>query len=128
MAFADDRGAEREDRPVGRNHANLGEQIDAERASDGEKYLREPEGKRRPEVAAELKLVPDRQHERHLVGGRGIEQRRNDQPERGLRERCCPEHGARLGAQQLDEQGNRKHRRDDPLPWYAGKSRLKGAR
>ena len=74
----DDRAAEPEDRPIGHDHADLRQQIDAEQAAAGriEGELRQPEGERRPEIGAELEFMPDRQHDREIAGRRGNKTRR----------------------------------------------------
>jgi len=63
---ADDRSAEREHRPIGHDHANLRQQVDADQAAAGEIVgeLGEPEGERRAEIGAELEFVSDREHAR----------------------------------------------------------------
>ncbi len=79
--------AEREHRPVGGDHADLRQQIDAEQAvaGDVEGELGEPERERRPEIGAELEFVPDREHVRHVARRPGIEQRRHQRPQQRLR-------------------------------------------
>ena len=74
---ADDRASEREHRPIGHDHADLRQQVDADQAAAGEieGELGEPEGERGTEIGAELELVADREHVRHVAGRPGIEQR-----------------------------------------------------
>ena len=108
---ADDRAAEREHRPVGHHHADLRQQVDAEQAVAGGDIgaFRQPERQRRPEIGAELQLVADREHERHVAGRPGIEQRRHQRPQRRLRQRGDPHRQRRTRAQKLDKNGNVKH-------------------
>ena len=111
---ADDGAAEREHRPEGDDNANLRQKIDAGHPGQAIRDLREPERERRTEFGAELKFVPDRQHQRKLTGRRGKEQRRHKRPQQRLQHRHRPEQPARPRAQQLDEQGHRMHCVENP--------------
>ena len=109
---AHDRAPEREYGPIGRDHADLRQHIDAEHAGNSEHDLGEPERERRSKVGAELELVSDREHVRHVTGRTGIEQGGNQRPQQRLHQRRQPDGQRRARAQQFNENGDVKHQPD----------------
>ncbi len=92
MAYADDRTAEPEHRPISEDDASLRQSIKPEGPCDPEGNFTEPECERRSKVAAEHEFVPYGQQHRHFAGRRAVEQGRNERPKRCLRQRNRPEH------------------------------------
>ena len=78
---------------------------------EAERDFGEPEGERRPVGRAELPLLADREHERHLAGRRRIEQHGHQRPQRALRERRDREHQHGTRAQRLEDERDAEHRR-----------------
>ncbi len=111
---ADDGAAEREDAPIGRDHANLRQHIDAEQAGDAKGDLGEPISERRPDVAVEAELVTDGEKLRQIAGRRGVEQHRHREPDRGLRQRRRPKYQQRARADRFDVKRNEKHLQEKP--------------
>ena len=70
VARADDAAAEREHRPIGDDDAGLRQRVEPERAGDAERDLAQPEGERRPEIAAEQVFMTDGEQQRHVAGRR----------------------------------------------------------
>ena len=109
VARADDAAAEREHGPIGDDDAGLRQRVEPERAGDAEGGLAQPEGQRRPEIAAEHEFMADGEQHRHVAGRRAVEQRRHQGPQEGLRQRGGPEHHRRAPAQEFDDQGDVMH-------------------
>ncbi len=105
MRRANNGAAERKHRPIRHHHANLRQQIDADHASAGCVVgdFGEPERERRSEIGAELKLVSHRQHRWNVAGRRGVEHRRQQEPQRGLQDHGDPDRQCRTRTDQLDE-------------------------
>ncbi len=68
MRRADDGAAEREHAPIGRDHANLRQRIDAEQAGAAKGDLGKPVGQRRPDAGVEAELVTDGEKLRQIAG------------------------------------------------------------
>ena len=85
MRRPDDGAAEREYAPVGRDHANLRQHIDAEHAGEAERDFGEPISQRRPDAGVEAKFVTDGEEPRQPLRRRRIEHLRHRDPDRGLR-------------------------------------------
>ena len=69
VARADDAAAEREHRPIRDHDAGLRQRVEPERAGDAERGLAQPEGERRPEIAAEQVFMTDGEQQRYVTGG-----------------------------------------------------------
>ena len=118
MALADGRAAKLEHRPIGRDHADLREHIDAGQvvAGEAEGDLREPEGQRRPKLAAEAEFLPDHQHVGDIAGRRRIEQGRYQQS----RAKPAPARQTRRPAADASAGFRPTGRRTASLPLQAG--------
>ena len=103
---ADDGAAQRKHAPIGRDHANLRQRIDAEQAGETERDLGQPIGQRRPDVAAELEFVTDGEELRQVARGRRIKHHRHDDPNDRLCQRRRPEQQVRARAQRLNVKRN----------------------
>ena len=112
MLRADDQASEREHRPIRDDHTDLREDVNADEPPAGEieGQLGQPEGERRSQIRAKLKLVTDREHVCQLAGRAGIEQHRHEYPQQRLDQCRQPYRYGRARPQQLDEDGNVKHR------------------
>ena len=110
MGGADDRPAEREHAPIGRDHASLRQQIDAEQTGDAKGDLGKPVGERRTGIAAQRKLMADGQHLRQHAGRRGVEYRRHQNPQRRLRQCRQPEDQHRARTHGFNVKGYVEHR------------------
>ena len=120
---ADDGAAQRKHAPIGRDHANLCQRIDAEQAGETERDLGQPIGQRRTDVAAELEFVTDGEQLRQLAGRRRIKYHRHHQPNERLCQRRRPEQQVRARAQRLNVKRNVEHRalRDTLTAWLYGR-------
>ena len=107
----DDGAAEPEDRPERDDEADLRQQIDAEHvvAGGAEGDVGQPERQRRALHAAEQIFAAVGEVEGDVARRAGIEQRRQDEPQRGLRQHDQPEHQHRPRADQFDDQGRETH-------------------
>ena len=104
-----DRATEREDAPIGRHHANLRQQVNAEHAGAAEGNLGQPISERRTDTGIEAEFMADGEKLGQVARRGCIKQHRHNEPHQRLRERRRPEHQARARAQHFDVDRYVKH-------------------
>ena len=108
---ADDGARQQIQRPERGDPAKLRQQIDAEHviAGGAEGDIGEPERQRRPEIGPDPVFPAIGEHGGEIAGRTSIEQQRQDQPQRRLKQHHEPDDQPRPGADQFDNQRGETH-------------------
>ncbi|MGY4477366.1 hypothetical protein ACVILL_004780 [Bradyrhizobium sp. USDA 3364] len=111
LRAADDGACQLVEGDEGCDLADLRQQIDAEHviAGGAEGDVGEPERQRRPHVGADLIFAAEGEDGGEIAGRAAVEDQRQQQPDRGLHQHHDPDHEARPGADQFDNQGGKPH-------------------
>ena len=111
LLSADDGARQEIKRPEHRDRAKLRQQIDAHDVITGgaKGDIGEPERQRRAEIGADLVFPAIGDHGSEVAGRAAIQQQRHQQPQCGLNQHHQPDHEARTGADQFDNQGGETH-------------------
>ena len=95
MRRPEQRAAEREHAPIGYDHAELRQEVNAKQSGDPKRYFAEPISKRRTNTAGEPEFMTDGEKLGEIAWRREIEHCRDHEPNEGLRQRGEPEHQLR---------------------------------
>jgi len=111
LLSADNGARQQIERPERRDRAKLRQQIDAEHmiARGAKRDIAEPERQRRAENGSHLVFPAIRENRSKVAGRASIQQHRQDQPQRRLKQHHDPDHQPRPGADQFDDQGGKAH-------------------